>query len=296
MIRQFANDMDIYHGLSHELPIGISAAKVKSVVTINDLIYHHYPKDFPWFDRKMYAFKCQYACRHADHIIAISESTKRDVEQILGIEESKISVIYPTIDPSFEKVPDTDSIKSVLKKHQLPPEFCLYSGGLLARKNLLNVLKAYGSIPKADRISMALLVSGNDRKGRVDKWIDDLGIQATTINLGYVESKDLPALYNQACFTIYPSKYEGFGLPIVESLMMQTPIITSNVSSMPEAAGDGALYVNPDSVTDIRNKMHELMKNSGLRKELVTNGQKHLHQFDGKLSARKTLDLYKQIL
>ncbi|MBX2871306.1 MAG: glycosyltransferase family 4 protein [Saprospiraceae bacterium] len=295
MTKQF-DGLDVYHGLSHELPQGIASTRVKSVVTICDLIYHHFPKDFPWIDRKIYQYKCRYACQQADHIVTISKSTERDVRNVFDVEGAKVSVIYPSVDLLFDRLPKHDFIQSVRHKYELPDQYILYSGGLLTRKNLFNVLRAFSQIPDADKVPLILLVSGVDRSGQVQSWIAENNIVESTINLGYVALEDLPTLYHEAMFTLYPSKYEGFGLPIVESLKMNTPVITTKVSSMPEAAEQGALYADPDSIADLTQKMTTLLRDQELRKTLADLGQNHLNNFEGFSSAKKLMNLYRNLV
>jgi glycosyltransferase involved in cell wall biosynthesis len=289
MVNQF-NGLDIFHGLSHELPLGIQKAKVKSIVTIHDLIYHFYPHDFPWIDRQVYDYKFRYACRHADRIIAISESTKQDIQRIFNIPGDKISVIYQPLSPVYDQTYSETQILKIRTQYKLPPNYNLYVGSTLPRKNLLNVLKAHVSIDNSERLPLVVLTGGNPKRlERIKKKYSDI---SDIFFFGQIDPTLLPVFYNQAALTLYPSKYEGFGLPIVESLKMGTPVITSNRSSLPEAAGDGAIYVDPNSPGDIAQAIISLNNDESLRNQLVIAGSAHIEQFNSKTYIRKLNEVY----
>ena len=277
MLRQF-DGLDIYHGLSHELPLGIQKAKVKSVVTIHDLIYHIYPDDFPWIDRQVYDFKFRYACRHADRIIAISENTKQDIQRIFNIPEKKISVIYQPISPLYDQIYSKEQLEEIRSQLNLPKQYILYVGSTLPRKNLINVLNAYAILDNQQRLPLVVLAGGNPKKlERIKKRYTDV------TDIHFFDQVDLtlmPVFYKLAMFTLYPSQYEGFGLPILESLKMGTPVITSDRSSLPEAGGAGAIYVDPDEPEEIAQAIITLKNNESLRKQLIADGSTHIEQFN----------------
>jgi len=295
MVRQFHPDMDLYHGLSHELPLGISKSSVKSVVTIHDLIYHFFPNDFPWIDRKVYHFKFRYACKHADHIVAISESTKKDLVSIYNIDPDKISVVYQPVSPIYNKAPTANEIAKNKIKYQLPEKYNLFVGALTYRKNLLKVLKAYTLIPKEDRIPLIVLAGGTQLLKKVKTYIEAHHLTSNVRLLGQINFQELPTFYAGAQLTLYPSLYEGFGLPIVESIKMKTPVITAQVSSMPEAGGPGALYIDPNEPQDIADKIMLLDADPDLQNRLVVEGNKYIQKFDAQILTTKLMDIYKQI-
>ena len=296
MVKQFGNDMHLYHGLSHELPISIDRINIKSVVTIHDLIYHYFPKDFPWLDRRIYDYKFRTACNKANHIIAISQSTKQDLIDIFGIPAEKVTVIYQPVNPIFNHIPSHEHIQAIREKYKLPQNYSLYVGALTNRKNLLNVLRAHSSIPVADRLPLVILASGRKLLKEVNQFIRNHELSKQVYMLGHISFTDLPVFYHEALFTLYPSLYEGFGLPVVESLKMKTPVITSNRSSLPEAAGPGALLVNPEDPEDIADSIGEMTGNSSLRRNLAKDGFEYVQQFDARLLTQKIMKTYTQIL
>ncbi len=296
MVHQFKPDMDIYHGLSHELPIGISKSGIKSVVTIHDLIYHFFPHDFPWIDRKVYHFKFRYACAQADHIIAISESTKKDLVSIYNIDPKKISVVYQPVSPVYDYLPATYEIEKNKLKYQLPDRYNLFVGALTKRKNLLNVLEAYTLIPEVARTPLVVLAGGTRLLNKVNRFISAHQLKSSVLLLGQIDSWELPAFYAGAQLTIYPSLYEGFGLPIVESLAMGTPVITSQMSSMPEAGGPGALYIDPNDPQNIAEKIMELGEDPSLQNRLGMEGLKYIQKFEAQKVTKQLMDIYSQIL
>lgn len=244
--------INLYHGLSNELPMGIQdIGKLKKVVTIHDLIFMKFPEFYSLSDRYIYHEKSKRACRSADSIIAISESTKQDIIAFYGIPDKKIEVLYQACDDVFYSVEGNSSgLPELIKKAKRP--YFLFVGSHSKRKNLISVIKALAEIPES--IRPLLVISGSElpQKAKLNNLISNHQLQRDIVFLGFIDNLSLKAVYENAAFLIYPSLYEGFGLPIVEAMLSGTQVVTSNISSMPEAALGGAHLIDPLSLNDIK--------------------------------------------
>jgi glycosyltransferase involved in cell wall biosynthesis len=281
---------DIYHGLSHELPIGIARARVKKVVTIHDLIFLKYPSMYSWWDRKIYWQKWKYSCSVADKIIAVSEHTKADVIKYFNVPDDKISVIPPICNINFFQ----DTIKTEHDDNylNLPEHYFLYVGAINERKNLLGITKALALIHPSERPHLIVVGSGSDYEKKVKYYVKQINLTPWISFYAHVPNENLTKLYRNAIALVYPSFYEGFGIPIVEALATRTPVITSKISSMPEAAGPGAIYVDPSSPESISDAMIKCLKDQELCASLGENGSRYIQKFSGKIVAQKLMQIY----
>ena len=241
---------DIYHGLSNEIPFDLSKGRRPvSIVTIHDVAWLTFPDMYHWADRKIYNWKNGSSCRRADQVLAISESTKRDVIRFYGVKEDKVKVIYQPVQ-EYYYTPLADEICDKLieehfGKQGLPP-FILYVGSINSRKNLLGALQALALIPKENRPLLLIIGNGREYRKECEAFIVKNSLEAyTRIETNIHNNQLLQALYTRAMLFIYPSFYEGFGLPVVEAALQQTPVITTTVSSLPEAAGPDACLIDP---------------------------------------------------
>ncbi len=280
LIKHLVKDkIDVYHGLSHELPVGIGKSTVASVVTIHDLIFKPYPGTYSLPDRLLYDWKFRYSCRYADRVIAISESTKADICHYYGTAPEKVQVIYQSCHPTYYLLrPDVE---------------VLYVGSLIERKNLHNLLKAYEMLPTADQVPLVVVGKGESYKKQlleqVPRHIQKLIYWRENIR----SPRHLQCLYQGATALVYPSYYEGFGLPVAEALLSGTPAITSNVSSMPEAAGPGALLVEPHQPASIAEALQKLLADSQLQQQLAQQGQQYARDtFSPERVTKQLLELY----
>ncbi len=284
--------LDIYHGLSHELPLGIKKTKVKSVVTIHDLIYKTFPDDFSVIDRKIYDFKFRYACENADRIIAVSESTKKDLIRLYHLPAEKIKVIYQSCHNNFKINLSKEQIDKTLSHYGLPEKFMLYVGSVIERKNLLTLVKAIDKV--RDQLNIPLVVVGKGKTYllKVKAYVDSKKLQKYILFAPAVAFHDLPALYQKASLFIYPSLYEGFGIPVIEALWSKTPVITSDVSSLPEAAGPGAYYCNPNDYNLIAEGLLKIIHNDAYAKKLADDGYNYVQRFNPEPISRSLKELY----
>lgn len=249
---------DIYHGLSNELPVGINSLQnTKSIVTIHDLVFLKYPDYYPLSDRIIYKEKSKRACKKADHIIAISEATKEDIVNYFDIEESKITVVYQACSEIYY----SNDASTIPSEDERP--FFMFVSSITERKNLQLVLRALARIAKVDRPLLKVVGKGAKHENAMKALAQKLGISEDVEFQGRVDDVNLRSLYKQAMFTIYPSLYEGFGIPIVESMLMGTPVITSNISSMPEAAAGVAELIDPNSVEDLEKAINKQLDQGG---------------------------------
>lgn len=287
------SEISVFHGLSNELPFRIR--KVKKVLTIHDLIFKALPYTYPFFDRQVYDFKSKKSCQSADVIIAISQSTKDAIMHYYGISEDKIKVVYQACnDIYYENEPCRVDVR---KKFNLPQEYILSVGTISPRKNLLNTVKALIALPKDLDVPLVVVGNGKGYKAKVLDFLQQKNSLNRVLLLDNVHStKDLKGLYKNALFSIYPSKNEGFGLPVSESLLCKTAVITSNTSSLPEAGGTGALLVNPEDVDEIAHAIEKLLENENQRKELARNGYTYAWgNFNPQKVTTDVMNIYKKL-
>lgn len=271
--------VDVFHGLSHELPIGISKLDIKKIVTIHDLIFKYYQKDNTWFDRKIYNWKWEHACSMADTIIAISEQTRSDLIEYYNVRPEKIKVIYQSADPVFSKPVSAEQVTVIKKKYQLPELYNLYVGSVISRKNLLAIIKAMIMMKQSDRIPLVIIGQGKEYKEKVIYEAKKGHIDHLLIWLGSPPFEEFPAVYKGAQVMIYPSYYEGFGLPVIEAMHVGTPVITSNQSSLKEAGGTAAFLVGPEKYSDLAEAMMKVASDCNLADNMVQSGYEHVKKF-----------------
>lgn len=290
----FPVDMQLYHGLSHELPFTIHQTKVKRIVTIHDLIYRHFPQDFPRPDRIVYEQKIRYALKNADQVVAISEHTRRDLLNHFDVQADRIRVIYQAAHPLFRQTPSTDSIQTAKTKYNLPDHYLLYAGAISHRKNALLALQALQTHRHLD-IPLVIVGRGKHYEQKCRQYVVDHRMQKQVIWLGHIPPDQVPALMKGAEAVIYPSLYEGFGLPVLESILLDIPVITTRESSLPEAGGELAHYVGGRDAGELAQMIEAVLqtKDSGDRNE---QREKHLAQFNPAVLALQWNDLYQQVI
>jgi glycosyltransferase involved in cell wall biosynthesis len=288
--------IDLYHGLSHELPLFAKPRGVRYVVTVHDLIYAFFPHDFSIIDKNIYALKTRSACRKSERIIAVSQSTKNDVVNRYGIDPGRITVVYQPCHDRFTTRVPAALCAAAARKYGLPPSYLLYVGSIIERKNLLTLVKAIELLQESSTPPLAVVGEGSHYKERVLRHVASQNLAKRVLFLPGVDAADLPAIYQGATILVYPSRYEGFGLPIVEALQSGIPVITSPCSSLPEAAGPGALYADPDIPEDLAEKIKTLLNDGALRKKLVSEGADHIRKFNAAAAAGALLDAYRETL
>jgi glycosyltransferase involved in cell wall biosynthesis len=288
------DSVDIFHGLSNELPTGLN---IPSVVTIHDVAFKTFPNMYHATDRFTYNLKWRHACRKADRIIAISECTKQDIIRFYDVDADRIDVVYQPVNRLFY----TD-YKGVcpesLASHVNGIPYILYVGSINSRKNLLGAIKALELLPKDLQIPIVVIGDGREYKQKVLNYIAGHSLQDMVIfSPEKVGLEGLRYLYRNAQMLIYPSFYEGFGLPVVEALLSNCPVVTSNISSLPEAAGPHSLLADPGSIQDISDKMSRILTDSKLRSGIISRGYEFAkQQFSPDVLAAKLMNIYSQVM
>ena len=300
------HDVDIYHGLSNEIPIDIHKSGIKSVVTIHDLIFEHYPEQYSRIDVEIYKRKFKYACDHADRVIAISLQTKRDIIEFYKTPEEKINVCYQSCNPAFSETVNEKAKQQVKEKYSLPDQYFLYVGSIIERKNLLGVCKAFYLLRNDLNIPLVVIGDGTKYKQQVKDFIKQNGLEDRIIFLSennlakvassFLRAEDFPAIYQMATAMIYPSFFEGFGIPVLEALCSRLPVITSNVSCLPEAGGDGAYYVNPGSAEEIAEGMRKIYTDKDLAETLKVKGWQYAQNFTQQKCAADVMRVYESLI
>jgi glycosyltransferase involved in cell wall biosynthesis len=286
--------VQIYHGLSNELPFGKMPSGIKTVVTIHDLIFERYPKLYPFFDTLIYKFKSRKACQNADAIVAVSEQTKRDIIEFYGINPEKIYVIYQDCDAAFQTKLSTEHIENVKVKYQIKKKYILSVGTIIERKNQASLVAAFHKLNLSNY--ELILVGGHSKyQDQIEKYIKENSIQNVKI-LNKVSFQDLPAIYQGSELFVYPSFFEGFGIPIVEALHSGVPVVAATGSCLEEAGGGGALYANPLDMNDLADKILQVLVNRDLKTQMIEAGQKHIQQFSAERIARQLNKIYQKIV
>jgi len=285
--------IDIYHGLSHELPIGIGESGIKSVVTVHDLIFMRFPEQFGRISRAIYRLKVTKACAVADKIIAISKKTKDDLVELLNVDASKIKVIYQGCDPIFKVEQSVEQKKTVAEKYNLPADFILNVGTIEERKNLLLLIKALPTVEN----NIPLVVVGKPTKylKAIKSYLSANNLINRVIFLHGVEFADLPAIYQLAKVFVYPSRYEGFGIPVLEAITCGTPVIAAKGSCLEEAGSNSSVYVDPNDPIDLADKLNAVMSNEQLREKMITKGKEYSLNFEDAKLADQLMQLYKSL-
>lgn len=284
----------IFHGLSNEIPFTLSKTDVKSVVTIHDLIYKRYPQYYGFFDRIIYNYKVNFACQHADKIIAISQQTKRDLIHYYHADPNKIEVVYQDCDENFKQVIANSQLEAIRNKYHLPSEFILNVGTIEDRKNVLLVIKALLDLPK----DIVLVIVGKSKSYRkeVDAFIKEHQLEDRIILLQDIIFQDLPAIYQLAKVFVYPSKFEGFGIPIIEAIHSNLPVIAATGSCLEEAGGPDNLYVDPNDAKTLAIYIQKLWEDPILRAQIVSKSKVYVQQFNFENIAHQMIQIYSQLI
>ncbi len=286
--------LDIFHGLSHELPKKRKNQKTKMVVTIHDLIFIRYPNYFPAVDRKVYLTKVKYACRVADIVIAICEQTKRDLIEILKVPKEKIRIAYQSCNSIYFNKIDSKRINQVKENYRLDKDYFLFVGAFEERKNILTLIDAYNHYGRQKDL---VLVGRESRYLKaIEQKISSLGLKKNIKILKNIPLEDLPAIYQGSFCFCFPSHFEGFGIPLIESLFSGRPVITTNGSCFPEVAGPGGLYCDPNNSFEITKAMDLLTNDNVLYERLQREGRVHVEKFLPENTNSVLMNIYKEVL
>lgn len=288
-----ADKIDIFHGLSHELPLGIENTHIKTVVSIHDLIFIRYPHLFRAIDRKIYYNKFKSACDRSDKIIAVSKQTKQDVIEFFGIPEEKIDVVYQGCSNAFHHKVSGKKKREVQEKYNLPEDYILSVGSIEERKNLLTILKTLLELPNQ---KLVVIGRGKDYKRKCLRFIDTHNLSDRVFFLTGIDTEEMAAVYQNAQMLIYPSLFEGFGIPILEALFSKTPVISSKEGCFVEAGGSETKYIDPLSVHEMKEAIVDIQQSPDLQKTMISKGFEYAQNFTDQKIAANLFQVYNTLL
>ena len=295
IVRDLLRDgVQLYHGLSGELPVGIRKRGIKTVVTIHDLIFLRHPEYYKWIDRKIYAWKFRRTLKEADLIIAISECTKRDIIHYGHVPEEKIRLVYQSCNTWFKQHVGDDQCQKVNARYELPNRYVIHVGTIEERKNILLAVQALPLLPE----DLHLVVVGRQKPyaQQVLSEARRLGVDTRLHLLQGVPNADLPALYQMAEACVYPSRYEGFGIPIIEAIQSGLPVVACTGSCLEEAGGPSCLYVSPDDPEALASALLQVLKGAEGREARILQSQEYVRRFEGTDVASQVLAIYEELL
>jgi glycosyltransferase involved in cell wall biosynthesis len=287
--------VDVFHSLTSTIPF---RRPCPTVVTICDLFHEVYPEFVPPRIRRRMRFAFKHAARRADQIIAISESTKRDIVGFYKVPEDKVAVIYPGVNPFYRLLADNeekDKAVEVLKGYGIKRPYLLHVGGLTENRNINGLLDAFVVLKRSHPELNLVLVGRSFWNFDLDKQLTERSIAEDVVHIKYLSNEELRAVYNQAEVLLLASFCEGFGIPILEAMACGTPVITSNLSSMPEAAGEAGLLVNPREPREIADAVDQILADEKLKTSLIDKGLKHSARFTWRSNAEQTLEVYRSL-
>jgi glycosyltransferase involved in cell wall biosynthesis len=283
--------LQVFHGLSQELPLNLPS-KIKKVITVHDLIFYRYPEFYKSIDVAIYKKKLKSAVDRADNIIAISEQTSCDLQEFLKVDPSRITIIYQGSHPNFKRRLSRAEIDSVTARYNLPAEYILTVGTIEKRKNLMTVVKALSLIPKSSRIPLVVLGRPTTYFKEVVAVARERGVLSDMIVPRNVPFPDFPAIYQKASLFIYPSLFEGFGIPLVEAIESRVPVITSHGSCFSEAAGPSSIFVDPTDEEALADGINRVLLDSALAKSMVAASSEYIRKFEPAAIANKLMSVY----
>lgn len=292
----FSNRYDVLHAPGYILPYFWKKA---SVLTVHDLIALDYPQLCQNETVLYFKTLLPYSIKKASKVIAVSNTVKADILRRFDIEEEKISVIYHGINKQFKKIyPNNQKTEGVRIKYNLPNKYILFVGNIEPKKNLLNLINAFNKLKREKRIEHKLVIVG--KKGwkykPIFENISKLKIDNELIFTGYIPEEDLPTVYSMADLFVFPSLYEGFGIPPLEAMACEVPVMVSNSGSLPEITGGKCLQVDPFNIEEIASGIHKSLTDTGLRDKSILEGKKWVKQYSWEKSAKETLKVYEEAI
>jgi glycosyltransferase involved in cell wall biosynthesis len=288
--------VDVYHGPAVFLPL--VKLGYRTVVTIHDLVSFLFPETVPRKYALYMRLMTRLAVRSADRIIAVSGSTRDDLTRILRVPEEKVAVIHEAVAPEFAETGDPAVVRTVLERYDIRPPYCLFVGNLEPRKNLSRLIEAFGRLRGrgvaggARPLQLVLVGTRGWLYSSIFATVANQGASPDIVFTGYVPAADLPALYAGAACFVFPSLYEGFGLPVLEAMAAGTPVVASRVGAIPEVAGDAALLVDARRPDELADAIATVVSDSTLRDRLVSRGRARARLFTWEAVARQTLAVY----
>ena len=287
--------VDLFHGLSNELPLGLyRAQRVGTVVTIHDLAFIRYPQYYKPIDRLLYRRKYGASARAADHVITVSEQTRRDVIDIFGVEEERVTTVYQGCSERFAQI-QPEEVAAARQALRLPQRYMLFVGSIEERKNLLLAVEALAQLQDKE----LHLVAVGRRTPYVQQVLDRarrLGVMSRLHLLHQVGATYLPGIYGGAEVFVYPSRFEGFVIPIIEALNAGIPVIGATGSCLEEAGGPTSLYTDPDNADMLASLIDRVLIDISLRRLMIDDGRSYVERFTPKRIARDLSQVYEQVM
>ncbi len=287
--------IDLLHALAFAGPLAIS---IPWIVTVYDLSFVRYPRSFNSLNRLYLTWAVRNSLRRANRVIAISESTRRDLVATFGADPARIAAVYCGVDPSFAPAQNQTELESFRVRRRVPERFILHVGTIEPRKNIARLVRALARAKRAARLPHRLVLIGARgwKYAEVDAVIEQEGMQEDVVFAGYAPPDELPLWYRAADVFAYPSRYEGFGLPPLEALASGTPVVASNAASLPEVVGDAALLVAPDDEAALADALVRAATDAALREQMIARGLAQAAKFSWARAARETADIYRAAL
>lgn len=285
--------VDLFHGLSNELPHTLQNSAIPSVVTIHDLIFLRYPQLYKFIDRTIYAYKFRKACQTANRIIAISEMTRQDIHSFFHIPEEKIDIIYQGCNPIFKQTVTEESKQRIREKYNIRSPYILYVGSIEPRKNLLLLAKALKEV-KED-ISLIAIGRRTPYADQIATYLHENNMSGRIRLLSNISFEELPVFYHLAELFVYPSYFEGFGIPILEALNANVPVIGATGSCLEEAGGPNSLYTNPDNPRELAALIRNVLHDSTLADTMRREGKIYAEKFTSERLSAQMMQLYSRL-
>ncbi len=283
--------IDVVHGTVNVVPI---VSGRPTVVTVHDLAFLRYPEQYPGFKQRYLSSMTRRSVEHADRVIAVSTNTRSDVIHFYKVEPDRVVVVPNGLDPSMKSVEDPGALTAFRRKHELPEQFILFLGTLQPRKNLIALMRAWARLDPTTRLPLVVVGAQGWMYEPILDEARALGVAGEIVFKGFAESRDLPYWYSASTIFVYPSLYEGFGMPVVEAMACGAPVIASNTSSLPEVAGDAAILVDPSNIGAIGDAIQALTDQENLRRSMRERGFVQASQFSWHRTARETASVYEQ--
>jgi glycosyltransferase involved in cell wall biosynthesis len=285
---------DVYHAPHYVLP---PAVRCRSVVTIHDCIHLMFPQYLP--NRVAYAYaraSMWAAARRSNRILTVSEASKRDILNLFNVKPEKVVVVYNAIDEHFSATPSDEHVARIRERYQLDHKFVLYVGNIKPHKNLVRLIEAFSQLRRTHD-DLKLLIIGDEisKLPALRRAVHRHKLHKHVRFLGYLKDDTLTVLYRLASVFVFPSLYEGFGLPPLEAMASGTPVVTSNVSSLPEVTGNAAVLVDPYDVESIEDGMRRVLDDPKLAEELRLKGLQRAREFSWERSVEKTQRVYREV-
>lgn len=282
--------IDVLHSPHYTMPL---RSKCASVVTFHDMTFFMFPEMHQFYRKFFFRMMIRRSAQRAKAIIAVSDSTRRDILRLLNTDAGKVFTVHSGVAPHFRPIDDAGALARLRGSYHLPEKFILYVGELERRKNVPALVQAFKSLVDQG-LPHALVIVGP--KGwmynRLCQALASLDLTARVVFTGYVPEDELPLFYNAADLFAFPSIYEGFGLPVLEAMACGVPVVTSNVSSLPEIVGDAGILVDPRNVSALADAMLRILKDADLRRELSRRGRERAALFSWQRTAQETLAVY----